>query len=108
MNTFRVILVCLSLAALGGCQHWKEYRAIPAGGDAGLWRPQGVANADFDAQTAYPADLVAGRGATSRDAQNAVNAIDRLRHERPVGLPASAISQVGQAGPGAGSAGAQP
>ena len=108
MNTIRLILVGLSLAALGGCHHWKEYRGIPAGSDARLWRPQGVANADFDAQTAFPSDLTAGRGAASRDAQNAVNAIDRLRHERPVNLPASSISQVGQSGPGGATAGGQP
>lgn len=108
MNTIRLILVGLSLAALGGCQTWKQYRAIPAGGDARLWRPTGVADIDFDAQTAFPADLIAGRGATSRDAQNGVNAIDRLRHERPVNLPASSISQVGQGGAAPAAGGGQP
>ena len=108
MNTIRLIIVGLSLAALGGCQHWKEYRGIPAGADASLWRPEGVANADFDAQTAVPSDLVAGRGTSGHDAQNAANAIDRMRHERSVNLPASSISQVGQGATVGSSAGGQP
>ena len=111
MNTMRLIFVGLSLAALGGCQHWKEYRAIPAGADARLWRPQGIADLDFDAQTAVPADLVAGQGSDNRDAQNAANAIDHVRRERPVNLPASSISQIGQGGQGGSggaSAGGQP
>jgi hypothetical protein len=98
MTTIRLMLIGLSLMALAGCEHWADYRGIPAGADAFLWRPQGVSNADFDAQTAFPADLAMGRGTRARDAQNAVNAVDRVRHERPVTLPASAISQIGQGG----------
>ncbi len=94
----RLLLLGAVVTGLAGCARWQDYRGIPAGADAGLWRPQGVANADFDAQTAFPADLSRGRGTAAGDAQTAVNAVDRVRREHPVTLPASSISHVGQSG----------
>ncbi len=100
--TLRLILTGVALLTLGGCTHWNEYRGIPAGGDAVLWRPDGAPKANFEAQIALPSDLTQGRGTSTHDAQNAANAIDRLRHDRSVPLPASSISSMGQASTSAG------
>jgi hypothetical protein len=98
------LLLCLAMA-LPGCAAWNHYRPLPAGGDAALWRPEGIVNIDFDAQTANPTDLIAGHGTGISDGRLAADAIDRMRRGRPTPLPASSISQVGTTGGASGGAG---
>ncbi|MDR3522889.1 MAG: hypothetical protein P4L66_02175 [Acetobacteraceae bacterium] len=104
-HRFRSALLLLCLAApLGGCDSWNYYRRLPAGQDNALWRPESVSDADFDAQTAHPSDLIAGQGSTLSDGRTAADAVDRMRRGHPTPLPASSISHVGADGGGGGGA----
>ncbi len=99
------VLLCTIM--LSGCEAWHYYRPLPAGHDAELWRPERIVERDFDAQTANPADLVAGRGTAESDGRTGADAVDRMRRGRSTPLPASSISQIGSGGAAAGAAGGQ-
>ncbi len=91
----RFVLLAALLADLGGCATWSRYRHLPAGGDAEIWRPQGVAEIDLEQQLADPADLQGGRGPIFIDAGSAASAVDRARRGRAAPLPESSISRIG-------------
>jgi len=99
-----LLLLCLA-APLSGCASWHYYRRLPAGQDAALWRPEGISDADFDAQTAHPSDLIAGQGSIASDGRSAADAVDRMRRGRTTPLPASSISHVGSESGGGGGGG---
>jgi type IV pilus biogenesis protein CpaD/CtpE len=57
---------------LSGCEATDPYKR------EGMWRPEGVVNANLAAQLANPGDLVRGRGDASPVQRQATNAVTRL------------------------------
>jgi hypothetical protein len=72
-------VICVRLAGLlaatllfSGCRAMDPYQR------AGMWRPEGVVNANLAAQLANPADLVRGHGDTGPVYRQTATAVTKL------------------------------
>jgi hypothetical protein len=97
-----------AMLLLSSCDATEPYKR------EGMWRPEGVVNANIAAQVAYPQDLVRGRGTTEPNYRTAAAAVTKLWGApaqggpagggAPSAAPASSGGEAGGGQPGAGGA----
>lgn len=72
MSPTHLATILAAMLLLAGCAATDPYQR------AGMWRPEGVVNANLAAQLADPHDLVRGRGDSGPVYRQAATAVTRL------------------------------